>query len=84
MTSRIEAVGELQKAGNTKCTDNAFGKRKCRNPAGITGAGEGSVSSDYQWRETSGLLDIFVVEWYANGGKELTEQVQNAYESGKD
>ena len=29
-------------------------------------------------------FDTFVVEWYANGGKELTEQVQNAYESGKD
>ena len=28
-------------------------------------------------------FDTFVVEWYANGGKALTERVQNAYESGK-
>ena len=28
-------------------------------------------------------FDTFVVEWYANGGKVLTERVQNAYESGK-
>ena len=28
-------------------------------------------------------FDTFVAEWYANGGKVLTERVQNAYESGK-
>ena len=29
------------------------------------------------------LEETFVIEWYANGGKVLTERVQNAYESGK-
>ena len=29
-------------------------------------------------------FDTFVVEWYANGGQELTDRVRDAYEKTKD
>ena len=82
--SRIEAVGELQKAGIRSAQTLPLENVNAEIPQELQELENEAFLQIISGEKPVDYFDTFVVEWYANGGKELTEQVQNAYESGKD
>ena len=82
--SRIEAVGELQKAGIRSAQTMPLENVNAEIPQELQELENKAFLQIISGEKPVDYFDTFVVEWYANGGKELTEQVQNAYESGKD
>ena len=82
--SRIEAVGELQKAGIRSAETLPLENVNAEIPQELQELEKEAFLQIISGEKPVDYFDTFVVEWYANGGKELTEQVQNAYESGKD
>ena len=82
--SRIQAVGELQKAGITSTSTLPLENVNAEIPQELQELEQEAFLQIISGEKPVDYFDTFVVEWYANGGKELTEQIQNAYESGKD
>lgn len=82
--SRIEAVGELQKAGIRSAQTLPLENVNAEIPQELQELENEAFLQIISGEKPVDYFDTFVVEWYANGGKELTEQIQNAYESGKD
>lgn len=75
--------GGTAEGRNNKYIDIASGKCKCRNSAKLQELEQEAFLQIISGEKPVDYFDTFVVEWYANGGKVLTERVQNAYESGK-
>ena len=81
--SRIQAVGELQKAGITSTSTLPLENVNAEIPQELQELEQEAFLQIISGEKPVDYFDTFVAEWYANGGKVLTEQVQNAYESGK-
>ena len=81
--SRIQAVGELQKAGITSTSTLPLENVNAEIPQELQELEQEAFLQIISGEKPVDYFDTFVIEWYANGGKVLTERVQNAYESGK-
>ena len=81
--SRIQAVGELQKAGITSTSTLPLENVNAEIPQELQELEQEAFLQIISGEKPVDYFDTFVAEWYANGGKVLTERVQNAYESGK-
>ena len=81
--SRIEAVGELQKAGIRSAQTLPLENVNAEIPQELQELENEAFLQIISGEKPVDYFDTFVAEWYANGGKVLTERVQNAYESGK-
>ena len=81
--SRIQAVGELQKAGITSTSTLPLENVNAEIPQELQELEQEAFLQIISGEKPVDYFDTFVAEWYVNGGKVLTERVQNAYESGK-
>lgn len=75
--------GELQKAGITSTSTLPLENVNAEIPQELQELEQEAFLQIISGEKPVDYFDTFVAEWYANGGKVLTERVQNAYESGK-
>lgn len=81
--SRIEAVGALHAAGIRSAQTLTLKNVDAEIPQNLQTLEKETFLQIISGEKPLDYFDTFVVEWYADGGQELTEQVQAAYEASK-
>ena len=79
--SRIEAVGALRQAGIRGAQTLPLENVDAEIPQNLQELEKETFLQIICGEKPLDYFDAFVVEWYADGGQKLTEQVQTAYEA---